>query len=160
MRVIADTSPLIALHRIDHLHLLNQLYKTVWIPPAVRRELLQGSQRVGWATPLREARWIRLARLPVPISSRLLRVELGAGESEALSLALHIKPSLLIIDDVAARRIAQALGLRYTGTLGVLLRAKSAKLIPAVHPLLERLTQHTFRISEALYHDTLSLAGE
>lgn len=119
-----------------------------------------GSRTVGWDNPARGARWIRGTRRPAPLASRLLHRELGAGESEALALAAQHQPSLLIVDDVAARAVAQTLGLRYTGTLGILLKAKSAHLIPAVRPLLDQLIQHTFYLSEPLYRATLSLARE
>jgi predicted nucleic acid-binding protein len=64
------------------------------------------------------------------------------------------------MDEVAARAIAQGLGLRYTGTLGVLLKAKAAGLIPAIRPLLERLIEQAFYLSEALSREMLFLAGE
>lgn len=160
MRVIADTSPLIALEHLGHLDLLKQLYGTIWIPPAVHQELLRGSRRLGWPNPLREGKWVQVARQPIALSAHILRAEFGAGESEALALAILAQPSLLLVDEVAARRVAQALGLRYTGTLGILLKAKSAKLIPAVRPLLDQLIRHTFHLSEALYQKTLSIAGE
>ena len=160
MRVIADTSPLIALERIGQLDLLQQLYRTIWIPPAVRREMLQGSQRIQRPHPLRHARWIRTARQPLYLSSRLLHTTLGAGESEVLALAARFPSSLVLIDEVAARTVARAIGLRYTGTLGVLLKAKAQGLIPAVRPLLDELIRCAFHLSTPLYRDTLTLAGE
>ena len=84
MRVVADTSPLIALARIGHLDLLSQLYRTIWIPPAVRRELLRGSPQLGWPTPLRDTPWIRVSHQPIHAASQLVRANLGAGESEVL----------------------------------------------------------------------------
>ena len=160
MRVVADTSPLIALERIGHLDLLKHLYRILWVPPAVRRELLEGYRQLGWPNPLQDAAWIRVSRRPLHVSSQLLRVQLGAGESEALALAMQSPSSLLLIDEAAARTVAQAIGLRYTGTLGVLLKAKANGLIPEIRPLLDRLIQRTFHVSEPLYRETLALAGE
>jgi predicted nucleic acid-binding protein len=40
MSVVCDTGPLIALTKVDRLDLLEQLFGTVEIPPAVHRELL------------------------------------------------------------------------------------------------------------------------
>ena len=160
MRVIADTSAIIALERIGHLTLLRQLYRTIWIPPAVHKELLQGSRRLGWPNPLREVRWIRMAHQPIQASSQLLQAHLGAGESEALALAMRFRSSLLLLDEVAARTVAKTLGLRFTGTLGILLHAKAKGLIPAVRPLLDELIRHTFHLAEPLYRETLILAGE
>lgn len=160
MRVIADTGPLIALERIGHLSLLKRLYQTVWMPPAVRGELLRGSRVLGWPDPMRGTPWIRVSRQALGVSAHLLRTNLGAGESEALALALQSRPSLLLLDDLAARTTAHALGLRYTGTLGVLLKAKTAGLIPAVRPLLDQFPQRGFHLSDALSREVLALANE
>jgi len=160
MRVVADTSPLIALGRVESLPLLKDLYRTIWIPPAVHQELLRGSRRLGEPNPLRHAPWVRIARRPHQLSGMLLRVNLGSGESEALALAIESKSSLLLIDELPARSVAHTLGLRYTGTLGILLEAKARQLILEVRPLVERLMEQGFHISEALYHQFLDLAGE
>jgi predicted nucleic acid-binding protein len=42
-------------------------------------------------------------------------VNLGAGESEAIRLALELHPDRVIVDEKAARRIARALGLNVVG---------------------------------------------
>jgi predicted nucleic acid-binding protein len=87
MRVVADTSPLIALEQIGQLDLLRHLYRIVWIPPAVRHELVQGSRRLPDRPPWPRCHWIRTAGRSPRISGHLLRAGLGPGESEALALA-------------------------------------------------------------------------
>jgi predicted nucleic acid-binding protein len=53
------------------------------------------------------------------------------------------------------------LGLRTIGLLGVLLRAKSAGLLPSVRPLLDALQRDAgFWVSATLYEQVLRLAGE
>ena len=59
-----------------------------------------------------------------------------------------------------ARQQAEAIGLKVTGTLGILLRAKQAGLIPAVKPLVNDATAQGFRLSTELHRDVLGLAGE
>lgn len=54
----------------------------------------------------------------------LLELQIDKGESSAIALALEIPESTLILDDFKARKIADKLGLTYTGTLGVILKAK------------------------------------
>ena len=86
--------------------------------------------------------------------------DLGAGESEVLMLGLELPDSVLILDDGLARRVAESLGLRFTGTLGLLLDAKRAGLISAVSPLLDRLQELRFRVAPHTRRAILDLAGE
>ena len=71
----------------------------------------------------------------------ILHASLGAGESEAISLAQEIHANWLLLDERAGRRLAQALGLRVAGTLGLLNRAKEKGLLAAVRPHVETLVR-------------------
>jgi len=42
------------------------------------------------------------------------------------------------MDDAVARRVAEVLGLRLTGTFGLLLNAKKRRLISAVRPVIDQ----------------------
>ena len=57
---------------------------------------------------------------------------MGAGETAAITFAYQVKAGLIILDDLAARLVAQELGLRVTGTIGVLLAANETSLIADV----------------------------
>lgn len=59
-----------------------------------------------------------------------------------------------------ARRYAHLLGLSFTGTLGVLLKAKQGGHIPAVQPVLDRLEALRFRLDPVTRAAVLRLAGE
>ena len=52
------------------------------------------------------------------------------------------------------------LGIRLTGTLGILLDAKKKGLIPAVSPVLDELDRLRFRVSPVTRAAVLKLAGE
>ena len=56
--------------------------------------------------------------------------------------------------------VAETLGIRLTGTLGLLLDAKRAGLVPAVGPLLDRLVALRFRVAAHTRAAVLKLAGE
>jgi hypothetical protein len=127
--VISNTSPLQYLYQADVLDVLPKLYGRVLVPGAVAAELAEGRGR-GVALPDLEATgWIEVrpvtARAPLPLVT-----DLGAGEREALALAAETPGSLLLLDDLLARRHAQLLGLAFTGTLGVLLKAKREGHVP------------------------------
>jgi len=129
--VVADASPLIVLSRIRRLELLRLLYHEVRIGPRVRREVVEqgtpvdpeGSRRIAEAII---DGWIQEAE-PTALSGsrveKLIRESgLGGGEAEALALA-ESHGLTVIVDDKAARIVADRLGLRYLGTIGVVLEA-------------------------------------
>jgi len=99
-------------------------------------------------------------RNPASLPVLPLITDLGPGETEVLALALETVDSLAIIDDGPARRMAQALGIKLTGTLGLLIDAKTAGLIPAVAPVLDQLEGLRFRIASHTRNAVLRLSGE
>src|SRR4029077_13768574 len=101
--VVADTSPLIALHQIEHLSVLKSLFVEVHIPPAVAREAAPSLPDLP--------SWIVVRELTQPVGSDVLRAALGVGENETLGLALEVKADVVIVDDRPARRLALRLGL-------------------------------------------------
>ena len=64
------------------------------------------------------------------------------------------------MDDAVARRVAEVLGLRLTGTFGLLLNAKKRRLISAVRPVIDQLESLRFRVSGQTRSAVLRLAGE
>jgi len=125
--VVSNTSPLLYLHQVGHLDVLRELYGRIRIPSAVQLELQAGVEQ-GVAVPdVQALGWIDEQAL----TDRLLLptvIDLGPGEAEAIALALSSPHSLLILDDRLGRRIARLAGVTYTGTLGVLVKAKRAGL--------------------------------
>ena len=157
--VISNTSPLFYLHRLRRLDLLQKLYQRVRVPEAVVEELKAGRSQ-GEDTPdIADYNWIEVHSVRVPELVRLV-TDLGAGEAQVLALALEEPGSLVILDDHLAREVAKLQNLRITGTVGVLLKAKQAGHISAVAPLLERLIQLDFRLSNAVKTRILQSAQE
>jgi predicted nucleic acid-binding protein len=103
--------------------------------------------------------WI-MVRAPASRAPIQSRATLGLGELEVMALALECSDAVVILDDRQARLVAHALGLRLTGTLGLLLDAKRAGLIPAVGPVLDQLQRLGFRVAGHTRAAVLSLAGE
>jgi len=147
MRVIANTSPLIALDRIGRVDLLRALFGTIVRPQSVLDELMAGREAYGLSETLHAAPWIVTEPDPPEVS---LRKELGAGETAAIALALHRGADLVILDDLQARLVAQDLGLRITGTLGVLWGAHRIGLLPELDSTLNALLAQGFRIAPTL----------
>ncbi len=157
--IVSDTSPLQYLYQTDLLDLLPALYGRVTVPQAVAHELEEGRARGIRLPDIKALEWIRIERAPEP--TLLSQVaDLGHGEREVLALAASLPDSLALLDDAMARRSARLLGVAYTGTLGVLLRAKESRQLNAVAPVLERLEALRFRLDPATRAAVLKLARE
>ena len=66
----------------------------------------------------------------------------------------------MILDERLGRLRAESLQLTFTGTLGILLRAKVEGRIPRIEPLLEHLDRLDFRLSARTRAAVLKQAGE
>jgi predicted nucleic acid-binding protein len=159
--VISNTSPLQYLHQLGLLDLLLKSVGRITIPQAVADELEVG-RSLGHDLPeVNSLAWIDV-RVPAS-SAHIISPDLGHGETDVLRLALEAPAdgeAVLILDDAKAREEAGRLGLKFMGTLGVLLDAKRAGLITAVAPHLNRLDALGFRLAQNTRAAVLKLAGE
>ena len=89
-----------------------------------------------------------------------LFLQVDAGEASAIALSADNQPSLLIIDDLKGRRLAQKLNLNITGTLGLILTAKKEGILPQIKPLFDMIQATNFRIAPSLLERILEQAGE
>ncbi len=157
--VFSDTSPLQYLHQLNLLHILPALAGRIAIPPSVERELLVG-RHLGINLPdLATLDWLEIRR-PAGFPALPLVNDLGPGETETLMLALESPGSIVLLDDALARRVAETLKISFMGTLGLLLDAKKAGLIPTLRPELDRLQALRFRLATHTRLTVLKLAGE
>jgi predicted nucleic acid-binding protein len=161
MVVVADTSVLLNLCRVQLVDLLPSLFGEVWIPPMVEHEFSRLSvvnpRFAGLQMPL----WVkRSTAVSVPDEVRDCP-DLDSGETEALALALSLRADYVLVDDLAARRAAIRLNQRSTGIGGILLLAKGKGLIRAVGPCLDQLdVEARFYLSKPIRQELLRLAGE
>ncbi len=161
MIIVSDTSSINNLAAINHLHLLNQLYGTVFIPEAVYRELTDPNFPVAGATEVQTFDWIQTRAVSDRTLVEVLNNELDIGESEAIALAVEIQADQVLIDERRGRLVASRLSLRYIGILGILVEAKSQGLIGGVKPLLDALLNEAgFWVAEPLYNSVLHLVNE
>jgi uncharacterized protein len=155
-KTISNTSVLIALAAIDQLDLLQNLFEEIYIPLAVKSEILDNTSSIA----VNKSKWIKVHPVKDYISVQLLNEELDIGESEAIILAREMNADILIIDERVARRRASTLEIPTIGTLGVLLMAKEHGLIISIKPHLDNLQLKDFYISDELYKMILHEAGE
>jgi predicted nucleic acid-binding protein len=148
-KIIVDTSSLIALSKLDLVFVLRDLYGEVIVPESVSHEFAQDLPP-----------WIRVVaprNIPLVIA---LREKLGYGETEVIALGIEKKDCLLVLDDHKARQTAKRLGLKITGLLGMLVKAKKKGKIDEIKPLLDQLDRGNFHISHGLKAEILKIAGE
>ncbi|MBC8264909.1 MAG: DUF3368 domain-containing protein [Anaerolineales bacterium] len=170
MPVVSDTSPVLNLAIVGHLSLLRQQFGRIWIPPAVIEELrvkdtkghekeedLPGSRAVREAIG---ADWLRVEEVEDHTLVKILRRDLDGGEAEAIALALQMKANRVLLDEREGRRVAKSLGLKVTGVLGVLLRAKRLGHLLSLQEAMEQLQEQAgFCIGRELFADVLREGG-
>jgi len=155
MRIVANSSPLIALAKIEKMDLLR--YDIV-IPKAVFDEITKPKKEYG--KELHEWGKDRVVKVGNKRAIEYLEIILGRGETEAIVLAEEINAEAVLIDDLKARKIANLRGLKVIGTIGILLDAKEKGLIREVKPLLDELAKKKIRISKQLYNHAMELTNE
>ena len=147
------------MHQTGYLYLLNEFYTRTLIPPAVARELEQG-RSIGIDLPdIGALPWVKI-QTPEGLDKVPTVADLGPGEREVLALGLQFPNAVVILDERIGRLQAEVLKLTFTGTLGILLRAKVEGQIARVEPVLELLDRLGFRLSAKTRAAILKLAEE
>ncbi len=147
--IISDTSCLIILSKIGELELLYKLYGQIITTLDIAEEF-------GETLP----NWVTIEKVSDKYRQRILEMQIDKGESSAIALALEVPNCTLILDDFKARKIAQNLGLSFTGTIGIIIKAKLNGTIPSIKPYLEKIKETNFRISAEIELQALKEAGE
>ena len=157
MILVADASALIALSACDSLTLLDTLFGDVLVPETVFDEVTAHDKPES-----DRLRQYLHGKIRAVDTSRFVYLDAfaDAGETEAMLLYKEIAADYLLIDDKRGRRIAKINQIRIIGSLGVLLQAKRAGLIPCIAPLIESISASPVFIAEPLRQTVLELAGE
>ncbi len=157
--VIVNTSPIQYLYQLGQIELLQILYGDILLPFYVKEEIDTGLEYHLELPIIEKYSWMKITK-----SSNLGLIAfpsiLGKGEKECIAIALENQQSTVVLDDLNARKFAKALGIKITGTLGLLLKAKEEKHLTSIRPCLDKLIQLGFRIHPNTYKDMLSLSQE
>ncbi len=135
--------------KIDELELLMKMGRKVFVTPIILKEF-------GKSLP----DWISVVSPENSHYQQILEMDLDEGEASAIALSLEMKNPILMIDELKGRKVAEKLSLRYSGTFGLILRAKQIGLIKSVKPILEKIKTTNFRFDEKLFEKVLEQAGE
>lgn len=75
---------------------------------------------------------------------------LDKGEASSITLALEINNSILIIDEIKGRKIAESLHIEIIGTIGILVLADRQGLIKDILSIILKLVNNGFRLSDKI----------
>ena len=162
MRVVCDTNIIIDFAKILSLDLLKNIFKEVMIPVEVKEELLAGERGGTEEDDIRRAidEWAKVENVKNMLAVESLRSHIGNGEAASIILYKETKADFLAINDLKARGIAHAMGVKIIGSLGILRLAKDKGLLKEIKPSLDELRKIGAYISDELYRRILIDAGE
>ena len=123
--IISNTSCLIVLDNIGTLDVLKELYGKVFITEEVSKEF-------GKTVP----DWIEVRKVSDNKYLKLMKNFVDLGEASTIALAVETDDIVIILDDLKARKLAQKLNLKITGTIGVLVKARKRNIITSTQEVL------------------------
>jgi predicted nucleic acid-binding protein len=147
--IVSDTSCFIILSNIKEMDLLQKTFGEILTTNEVLEEF-------GEELP----NWIQVKSPTDKYRQRILETQIDKGEASAIALALDFPESMIILDDLKARKVAEKLGIQITGTIGVIIIAKKRGVINSIKPFLEKIRLTNFRVSEDIEKQALKEAEE
>ena len=128
------------------------------IPQEVFNEIEAGKHKKYYLNLL-TFEWIKIEQIQDRKSIAYF-LDLDKGEAEAIVLATESEADLILLDESLGRFHANHAGLRVTGTIGILVKAKKQGLISELKPLILELKDKGVWLSESLIERILELANE
>jgi len=159
--IISNATPLIAFSRIGRLDLLRKVVaEPLVIPAAVASEISDYERDKSGRIDLTHETWIQTRSVEDEQQVRLLLPTLDRGEAEVIALGLAQQAELVLIDELIGRKVAESLGLRITGSVGILIRAKQLGEIATIKPLIEHMVRQGLYFSQRFLDAVLRQVGE
>lgn len=158
-RPAVDASPLIFLARANLLELLQLVAAEVVVPEPVATEIERRGPGDAAARALAGAPWLAVVDAPA-VPPSIHSWDLGPGESSVLAWCVGHPGTEAVVDDLAGRRCAHALGIPVRGTLGLVLLGKQRGLLPAARPVLQSMRRSGMYLSDRVMERALGIVGE
>ncbi len=160
--IVSNSTPLICLARLNRLHLLKEFFVEVCIPEEVYREVVTRGKEEKYPDALLVEEAVKEGWVIVKKAVEMKRLEeygIDKGEVEAISLALNLKCSEILVDQSHARFVAEVMGLVPKGTIFVLLKALRNGIFSFDDYLkdMETLVKTGFRMSDDVYIEAVRL---
>jgi predicted nucleic acid-binding protein len=153
--VVTNTTPLIALTAATgNLDVLRTLYTRVIVPYEVAEEIRAGGKDAFGLDVFDQASWLEINSAPVVLLPYLQNT-LDRGEASVIQTALQQGIKLVCIDEMVGRRIARLSNLSVTGSIGVLLKAKSMGYALSIPEAINRMRDRGIWLSQDVIHFAL-----
>lgn len=151
MKILPDSSSIIALAKVGALELLERVFGRVVITREVEREITAGDFPEVAEIKKAIGKWMEVVEVQ---SGEYGEFEsLGDGEKSILSYAKNNRDVLLILDEAEARAVAKAEGFNFTGTIGLIVFACETGRISREEAvdIVKRFARSDFRMTVELY---------
>jgi len=119
--IICDTGPIIHLDELDCLDLLADFREIILAASVVEEIEKHRPAALKAKLPLRVLRAHNLADERLAAMCRIFALD--RGETESLLIMENHPDAIFLTDDASARMVAERMGLRVHGTIGVIIRA-------------------------------------
>jgi len=158
--LVINTGPILSLIAgIGDFSLLERLYKRVLVSFEVCQEIEAGGASGFGMSEFRKSGFIEKRSTPLAITP-FLRNALDLGEASVIQLALDEDIQTVCIDESMGRRIARLNGLKLTGSIGVLIRAKQDGIDFSMREAINRMQSQGIYLSQKVVDFALKQVNE
>lgn len=161
MSVLADSSPLVVLAKLDCFDLLNRLFPRVYISAEVHHEVVIAGAGLPGSSEVSKAEWIEVKAVKNPAGaySAQRKYGLGPGEMSTILLAKELGANPVLLDDYRARKVAKAEGLGVMGSVGLLETFYLRRYLTDLRSVFQELVTHNVYIDKRLLDRRLRALG-
>ena len=158
--IVINTGPIISIvAATGSLDILDKLYKDVYVPYEVCKEITGSSARTFALTEFNEASFLIKTDNPVSISPYLKNI-LDIGEASVIQLAMIKNIHTVCIDEKVGRRIARLNNLSLTGSIGILIKAKNRGYLPSMKNAISKMKNKGVYLSDQIIQFALEHTNE
>lgn len=154
--VVADTGAIISLVHVGQLAIIERVLGDYFIAEAVWKEL-NAYDNPGFDRGALKDIETKVVKIK---SGNHLSMMMDFGESESVVLYDELHADFLLIDDRRARAIAESLGVKCLGSIGLMAMAKRTGAIVELRPIFRQWISIRRFFSKKLLNKVLSELGE
>ncbi|SLM29310.1 Putative nucleic acid-binding protein [Desulfamplus magnetovallimortis] len=159
-QLVMNTGPILALIAgLGNLQILKSLYDRVIVPYEVCHEIIAGGLTGFGTTEFNDADFLDKLSEPTIVQPHLQN-SLDLGEASVIQTALDKMIQTVCIDEPVGRRIARLNGLKLTGTLGIMIRAKKEGHTFLLREAIDNMQTHGIHLSDKIISFALKQVRE